>query len=62
MRQYLKTGLILISVMTYELVKEFFDCEYSGKLPVKYKGDLQIYRVKGLKPEFSVDGKGNSAE
>ncbi len=53
-----ETGTILISVMTYELVKEFFDCEYFGKLPVKYKGDLQMYRVIGLKPEFSVDGKG----
>ncbi len=51
-------GTILISVMTYELVKEFFDCVYFGKLPVKYKGDLQMYEVKGLKPEFSVDGKG----
>ena len=51
-------GMILISVMTYELVKEFFDCEYFGKLPVKYKGDLQMYRVKGLKAEFSVDGAG----
>lgn len=51
-------GVVLISVMTYELVKEFFDCEYFGKLPVKYKGDLQMYRVKGLKPEFSLDGKG----
>mgnify|MGYP001791738727 FL=1 len=50
-------GMILISVMTYELVKEFFDCEYSGKLPVKYKGDLQMYKVKGLKPEFSVNGE-----
>ena len=53
-----ENGMILISVMTYELVKEFFDCEYFGKLPVKYKGDLQMYRVKGLKPEFSFDGKG----
>jgi class 3 adenylate cyclase len=53
-----ENGSILISVMTYELVKEFFDCEYYGILPVKYKGDLQIYRVKGLKPEFSVDGNG----
>jgi class 3 adenylate cyclase len=53
-----ENGMILISVMTYELVKEFFDCEYFGKLPVKYKGDLQMYRVKGLKPEFSIDGKG----
>ncbi len=51
-------GSILISVMTYELVKEFFDCEYFGKLPVKYKGDLQMYKVKGLKPEFSINGEG----
>ena len=51
-------GMILISVMTYELVKEFFDCEYFGKLPVKYKGDLQMYRVEGLKAEFSVNGEG----
>ncbi len=51
-------GTILISVMTYELVKEFFNCEYFGKLPVKYKGDLQMYKVKGLKPEFSVNGEG----
>jgi adenylate cyclase len=51
-------GSILISVMTYELVKEFFDCEYFGKLPVKYKNDLQMYKVKGLKSEFSIDGEG----
>jgi class 3 adenylate cyclase len=49
---------ILISVMTYELVKEFFDCEYFGKLPVKYKDDLQMYRVRGLKPVFSLNGEG----
>ena len=52
-------GQILISVMTYELVKEFFICEYFGKLPVKYKGDLQVYRIKGLKSEFSADNRGN---
>ncbi len=46
--------------MTYELVKEFFDCEYFGKLPVKYKGDLQMYEVKGLKKEFSVNGDGKT--
>ncbi|MDX9929416.1 MAG: adenylate/guanylate cyclase domain-containing protein [Bacteroidales bacterium] len=51
-------GKLLISVMTYELVKEFFECEYFGKLPVKYKGDLQMYQVVGLKPEFSVNGDG----
>ena len=51
-------GKILLSIMTNELVKEFFVCEYYGKLPVKYKGDLEMYTVKGLKPEFSVDGNG----
>jgi adenylate cyclase len=51
-------GSILISIMTYELVKEFFECEYFGKLPVKYKGDLQIYRVNGLKSEFSQNSEG----
>lgn len=51
-------GRVLISVMTYELVKEFFQCEYFGKLPVKYKGDLDIYEVLGIHARFSVDGKG----
>ena len=54
-------GHILISVMTYELVKEFFTCEYYGKLPVKYKGDLDIYEVTGLRPEFSLNGLGKEA-
>jgi adenylate cyclase len=53
-----ENGMILISVMTYELVKEFFDCEYFGKLPVKYKDDLQLYKVKGLKSEFSAKSDG----
>jgi len=51
-------GKIIISVMTYELVKEFFICEYYAKMPVKYKGDLEMYVVRGIKPEFSIDRKG----
>jgi class 3 adenylate cyclase len=51
-------GKILISVMTYELIKEFFVCEYFGRLPVKYKGDLEMFEVKGLRPEFSEKGEG----
>lgn len=53
-------GKILISVMTYELVKEFFDCVYFGKLPVRYKGDLQTYEVKGLKKEYTLNGDGRT--
>ena len=51
-------GRIIISVMTYELVKEFFMCEYYGKMPVKYKGDVDLFEVKGIRPEFSEDGLG----
>jgi hypothetical protein len=51
-------GELLISAMTNELIKEFFDCSYCGKLPVKYKGNLDIYSVNGIKPELSIDGKG----
>jgi len=53
-----EAGKIVISVMTYELIKEFFICEYFGKMPVKYKADLDMYAVKGLKPEFSENGNG----
>lgn len=52
------SGKILISVMTYELIKEFFLCEYYGKMPVKYKGDLEMFEVKGIRPEFSLRDRG----
>ena len=52
------SGKVLISVMTYELIKEFFLCDYYGKMPVKYKGDLEMFEVKGIKAEFSMRGRG----
>jgi len=53
-----KAGEINISEVTHELVKDFFDCEYRGKLPVKYKGEIDMYFVKGIKPELSVNSEG----
>jgi class 3 adenylate cyclase len=50
-------GKINISGITYGLVKEYFLCEYRGKLPVKYKGNIDMYYVNGLRPELSVDLK-----
>ncbi len=49
---------IIISVMTYELIKEFFSCDFYGKLPVKYTGSVHMYQVRGLLPALSVDGHG----
>jgi len=51
-------GKINISAITYGMVKEYFLCEYRGKLPVKYKGNIDMYYVNGLRPELSVDLKG----
>jgi len=52
------SGKVLISVMTYEFIKEFFVCKYYGKMPVKYKGDLEMFEVQGIRPEFSRNGEG----
>jgi adenylate cyclase len=51
-------GKINISGITYSMVKDYFICEYRGKLPVKYKGNIDMYYVNGLRPELSVDLKG----
>jgi len=48
---------INISIMTYELVKQYFTCDYNGKIPVKYKGDMEMYFLKRIKPAFSDDRK-----
>ncbi|MCF6183703.1 MAG: hypothetical protein L3J56_03585 [Bacteroidales bacterium] len=49
---------ISVSGMTYEFIKEFFACEFRLKMPVKYKGDVPVYMVKGYRPDLSVDGRG----
>jgi len=50
-------GEINISIMTYELVKQYFNCDYNGTIPVKYKGNMEILRMKRIKPGFAVNRK-----
>lgn len=45
-------GRINVSGTTYEFVKEFFTVEYRGRMPVKYKGELEMYFVNGILPEL----------
>lgn len=52
-----EAGKVNISGHTFDLVKDFFICENRGKMPVKYKGDIDMYFVKGIRPELSVDLK-----
>jgi class 3 adenylate cyclase len=43
-----EAGKINISGTTYEFVREFFICEHRGKMPVKYKGEIDMYFVNGI--------------
>jgi adenylate cyclase len=52
-----EVGRINISIMTYELVKQYFVCDYNGKIPVKYKGEMEMYFLKRIKPPYSEDRK-----
>ncbi len=57
-RSFSEAGGILVSENTYELIKDLFVCEYSSRMPVKYKGDIELYYVKGIKSEYSLQKKG----
>ncbi|MBN2632353.1 MAG: hypothetical protein JXR66_02280 [Bacteroidales bacterium] len=48
-----EAGKINISGTTYEFVKDFFICEHRGRMPVKYKGELDMYFVTGINPDLS---------
>ena len=52
------TGRVNISGVTQGLVDRFFVTEYRGKFPVKYKGEIDMYYVNGIRPELSQNGEG----
>jgi class 3 adenylate cyclase len=45
-------GKINISGATYDLVKDFFDCEYRGMVSAKNKGAIEMYYVNSIKKEY----------
>lgn len=51
-------GKVNISGNTYELIREYFICQYRGKMPVKYRGDIDMYFIEGFRPKLSIDEKG----
>lgn len=40
-----EAGRVNISATAYELIKDDFDCTYRGKIPVKGKGEMDMYFV-----------------
>ncbi len=49
-------GEVNISEATYKHIEKYFDCTYRGKIEAKNKGEIDMYFVKGLKPEFCIEG------
>ena len=48
-------GAINISQTTYELVKDFFECENRGEVAVKNKGNIEMYFVNRIKKNLACD-------
>lgn len=43
-------------------MKDFFDCEFRGKLPVRYKGEMEMYFVNGIIPDLRDENGGPDRE
>jgi hypothetical protein len=40
-------GRVNISFATYELIKDYFECSYRGKISAKNVGEIDMYFVEG---------------
>jgi adenylate cyclase len=54
------TGRINISGATHGLVKDFFDCEFRGKVAAKHKGEIDMYFVNRIRRELAIDAEGRT--
>jgi class 3 adenylate cyclase len=55
-----KSDKINVSIETYEATKDFFDFHSRGKVNVKGKGRMEMFLVKGIKPELSLNKYGRT--
>lgn len=54
-------GKVNISQATYDKIKDYFICDYRGEVEGKNIGHIGMYYVQGIKPEYSIAGKGKIA-
>jgi class 3 adenylate cyclase len=57
MESHGEIGEINVSQSTYELIADYFDCEYRGKIDLKGRGLADMYLVKGIRSEFAADSR-----
>ena len=53
-----EAGKINISGNTFDLVNDFFDCTFRGKIKTKSPDEVEMYFVHHIKTELSENGKG----
>lgn len=53
-----EAGRINISEATYNYIKDYFSCVVRGKIHAKNFGDVNMYFVDRIKPEYSDDEQG----
>jgi class 3 adenylate cyclase len=51
-------GRINISAATHAVLAPWFECTPRGRIEVKGKGEVEMFFLERLKPEFSVDAAG----
>ncbi len=51
-------GAVNISEATYNLVADFFECEYRGAIEAKNKGPIKMYFVSKIRRHLSADSQG----
>jgi class 3 adenylate cyclase len=54
------SGKINISGITFELIKDFFDCDYRGYIEAKNKGKIKMYFVNGILEELQEKDNPNT--
>ncbi len=53
MESYGVVNKVNVSESTYKWIKDFFVCQYRGKIDVKYKGEMEMYFVHEIKKTLS---------
>jgi len=56
MEQSGEVSKVNISGETFEIVQDYFNCTYRGKIDAKNKGKIDMYFVDGIKPEYREEG------
>jgi len=53
-----EAGKVNISGETFEIIKDFFDCTFRGKILAKSKGEIEMYFVDNIKRNLSLNNEG----